>query len=514
MPSNDSKTPPQDDKRVVEFKTVKKGREKKKKREEVSFSKVITYIILGAVAIALIAGVAIPAFGPKAGGGSLKFGSYDGTPIEFAYGNYFYNQYQNYAQQSRDSTQTGAYQVWLNAYQGTVFHIAIEKMAKQAGLRVTDKAVNKAIIESGLYHKDGVFDPATYEQASNESKKRIHNQISDNLPTQMIFNDLSTLLTSPQELEFIDLLGEKARSFEYVVFDASLYPDDLTRHYASANASLFTLIDVSSITVSDQEAGEALRQEIASGNISFEDAARENSLDSFANEGGRSGTWYLWELQDTFSESDEVNLLYSTKQGELSPLFASYLGYTFYRVEKDPFMADLNDDEVLKDVKTYIGRGGEMITPYLAEQAAQFVAAIEGGGDFNREAQKRNLEVYTVEPTPPNTGQSSFFIGFSNTDSGGYLSAVGDDVMAVERLYRAELNTVTQPIESRGAYVVARATAEGGLAEEMRDYVMFLYPYIIQEGIQQDLLQSIFTNDKYEDNFLQTFIANIMVPGL
>ena len=514
MPSNDSKTPPQDDKRVVEFKTVKKGREKKKKREEVSFSKVITYIILGAVAIALIAGVAIPAFGPKAGGGSLKFGSYDGTPIEFAYGNYFYNQYQNYAQQSRDSTQTGAYQVWLNAYQGTFFHIAIEKMAKQAGLRVTDKAVNKAIIESGLYHKDGVFDPATYEQASNESKKRIHNQISDNLPTQMIFNDLSTLLTSPQELEFIDLLGEKARSFEYVVFDASLYPDDLTRHYASANASLFTLIDVSSITVSDQEAGEALRQEIASGNISFEDAARENSLDSFANEGGRSGTWYLWELQDTFSESDEVNLLYSTKQGELSPLFASYLGYTFYRVEKDPFMADLNDDEVLKDVKTYIGRGGEMITPYLAEQAAQFVAAIEGGGDFNREAQKRNLEVYTVEPTPPNTGQSSFFIGFSNTDSGGYLSAVGDDVMAVERLYRAELNTVTQPIESRGAYVVARATAEGGLAEEMRDYVMFLYPYIIQEGIQQDLLQSIFTNDKYEDNFLQTFIANIMVPGL
>ncbi len=514
MPSNDSKTPSQDDKRVVEFKTVKKGREKKKKREEVSFSKVITYIILGAVAIALIAGVAIPAFGPKAGGGSLKFGSYDGTPIEFAYGNYFYNQYQNYAQQSRDSTQTGAYQVWLNAYQGTVFHIAIEKMAKQAGLRVTDKAVNKAIIESGLYHKDGVFDPVTYEQASNESKKRIHNQISDNLPTQMIFNDLSTLLTSPQELEFIDLLGEKARSFEYVVFDASLYPDDLTRHYASANASLFTLIDVSSITVSDQEAGEALRQEIASGNISFEDAARENSLDSFANEGGRSGTWYLWELQETFSESDEVNLLYSTKQGELSPLFASYLGYTFYRVEKDPFMADLNDDEVLKDVKTYIGRGGEMITPYLAEQAAQFVAAIEGGGDFNREAQKRNLEVYTVEPTPPNTGQSSFFIGFSNTDSGGYLSAVGDDVMAVERLYRAELNTVTQPIESRGAYVVARATAEGGLAEEMRDYVMFLYPYIIQEGIQQDLLQSIFTNDKYEDNFLQTFIANIMVPGL
>jgi hypothetical protein len=177
-------------------------------------------------------------------------------------------------------------------------------------------------------------------------------------------------------------------------------------------------------------------------------------------------------------------------------------------------MADLNDSEVLKDVKTYIGLGGEMVTPYLAEQAAQFVAAVEGGGDFTREAQKANLEVYTVEPTPPNTGQSSFFIGFSNTDSGGYLSAIGDDVTAIERLYRGELNTLSQPLESRGAYVVARATAEGGLTEEMRDYVMFLYPYIIQEGIQQDLLQSIFTNDKFEDNFFQTFIANIMGPSL
>ncbi len=514
MPSNDSKTPSQDDKRVVEFKTAKKGRDKTKKKSEISASKILTYIILGAVAIALIAGVAIPAFGPKAGGGSLKFGSYDGTPIEFAYGNYFYNQYQNYAQQSRDSSQAAAYQVWLNAYQGTVFHVAIEKMAKQAGLRVTDNAVNQAIIESGLYHKDGVFDPATYEQASNESKKRIQKQISDNLPTQMIFNDLSSLLTSPQELEYIDMLGEKARSFEYVVFDSSLYPDDLTRHYASANASLFTLIDISSITVSDQAAGEALRQEITTGKITFEDAARESSIDAFSDEGGRSGTWYLWEIQETFRESDEVNLLYSTKKGELSPLFASNLGYTFYRVEKEPFMADLNDSDVLKDVKTYIGLGGEMVTPYLAEQAAQFVAAVEGGEDFKREAQKANLEVYTVEPTPPNTGQSSFFIGFSNTDSGGYLSALADDVTAIERLYRGELNSVSQPLESRGAYVVARATAEGGLAEEMRDYVAFLYPYIIQEGIQQDLLQSIFTNDKFEDNFFEAFIANIMGPSL
>lgn len=511
MPSNDSNTPKQDDKRVVEFKSEKKGgKEKAKKKGEVTFSKILTYIILGAVAIALIAGVVIPAVGPKSGSSSLKFGVYDGTPIEFAYGNYFYNQYQSYAQQSKGSSQNAAYQVWLNAYQGTVFHVAMEKMADKAGLRVTDKAVNNAIYESGIYHKDGVFDAATYEQASNESKKKIQKQIKENLPTQMIFNDISSLLTSPEELAFIDMMGEKARTFEYVVFNSSLYPDDLTRQYATANASLFTLIDLSSITVSELEEGEALRQEIASGTLSFEDAAKNNSIDAFRDEGGRSGTWYLWEVQETFTDSDEVNLLYSTKQGELSPLFASSLGYTFYRVEQSPFFPDLSDSDVLNDVKTYIGQKGEMVTSYLEERARQFVSAVEGGADFTSEARQSNLDLYSVEATPPNTGNSSFFIGFSNTDSGGYLNAIRDDEDAINKLYKGEINAVIEPFSSRGAYVVARATGEGGLAEEMRNYVMFLYPYIIQEGLQNDLLSSIFTNDKFEDNFLPTFFAQVM----
>lgn len=515
MPSNDSKTPKQDDKRVVEFQSEKKGgKEKAKKKVEISFSKVITYIILGAVAIAMIAGVVIPAIGPQTGGGSLKFGVYDGTPIEFAYGNYFYNQYQSYAQQSKGTSQNAAYQVWLSAYQGTVFHIAMEKMAHKAGLKVTDKAINKAIVDSGIYNKDGAFDPATYEQASNDSKKRIHKQISENLPTQMIFNDISTLLTSPEELAYIDYMGEKARTFEYVVFNSSLYPDDLARQYASANASLFTLIDLSSITVSDREMGETLWQEIASGALSFEDAARDNSIDAFGDEGGRSGTWYLWELQENFSDPEEVNLLYSTKQGDLSPLFASSLGYTFYRVEKTPFLADLTDSEVLNDVKTYIAQEGEMVTSYLEERARQFVTAVEGGADFNGEARQNNLELYSVEATPPNTGNSSFFIGFSNTDSGGYLNAIRDDEAAVDKLYKGELNTLIEPFASRGAYVVARATAEGGLAEDMRNYVMFLYPYIIQEGLQNDLVTAVFTNEKFEDNFLQTFISQIMSTAI
>ncbi|MFA5468061.1 MAG: SurA N-terminal domain-containing protein [Sphaerochaetaceae bacterium] len=507
MPSNDSKTPTEKDKSVVKF---EKGKEKPKKREEMTFSRVITYVILVLVAIALIAGVAIPAIGPRGGGDSLKFGSWDGTPITFANGNYFHRQYQRYAQQSKGSSQAVAYQVWMNAYQGTVFHIAIDKMAHKAGLKVTDKAINEAIIDSGLYQKDGKFDRESYEQASNESKNLVHQQISESLPAQMIFNDIASLLTSPQELAFITAIGDKARSFEYVVFDASLYPDDLTQQYAMANSVLFTLIDLSSISVESEERANELRLQVANGELSFDEAARNNSTDAYHDEGGRRGNYYFHEIQNEFIDKDAVNLLFATKQGALSEVFATVDGYTFFKVEQNPHLADLSDPEVLKDIKLFIGNDSQAVSTYLQTAASEFSEAVKGGEDFKRKAQSEALKLYEVESTVPNTGNSSFFIGFSNTDSGGYLRAISLDNDTIKALYGAPLNTLVEPFASGGAYVVARPIEEGNLSQDMVDYVKFLYPYILQETLQQDLIQSIFTSDKFEDNFMATFIAHIM----
>jgi hypothetical protein len=44
----------------------------------------------------------------------------------------------------------------------------------------------------------------------------------------------------------------------------------------------------------------------------------------------------------------------------------------------------------------------------------------------------------------------------------------------------------------------------------MREYLKLAYPYMSQNQSQQDLVQSIFTSDKLEDNFLTAFMEHIM----
>lgn len=510
MPSKDSKTPGKDDANVVRFAAKdEKQTGKPKKKPGTTVSQIVTYVILGLLALVLIVGV-FPSFGSGGSSSTIEFGSYDGTPIEFAYGNYFYRQYQNQAQQNKGTGDSAAYQIWRGAFESTVFHTAMTEKAKVAGIRAVDETVNKAIIDSGVYDKDGKFDIATYEKASIESRNQVKVQYQENLPVQMVMEDVATVLSAPAELDYIVQMGDGARSFDYVVFDAMMYPDDLAKQYAMANPAQFTLIDLSVISVADEETANSVRSSVVDGTVSFEDAAKNNSNDSFAAEGGKAGTWYLYELQGNFTVPEEVNLLFSTPAGQVSQVFAAPGGYVFYRVNQAPFQPDYDDTEVLADVKAYIGTRDEaVVASYLETQANEFVAAA-ASADFAELAESMQARVVSVDPTPINVGGSNYLAGFSYTDADGYLGSLSTDTEAMGSLYGAEVGSITGPFKSNNAFIVAKVKSEEAMDEGMRDYLKMVYPYMSQSQGQQDLVQSIFTSSKLQDNFLAAFMENIM----
>lgn len=513
MPSKDSKTPKKDDSKVVKFKADEgTSSSVSKKKGGITLTQIVTYVILGLLAIVLVVGV-FPSFGAQGGPSSLTFGTYDGTPIEFSFGNYFYRQYQTQAQQNTASGDMAAYQVWRAAYESTVFHTAVTKMARRAGIRVIDETLNKAIIDSGAYHKDGKFDVATYEKASVESKNQLKTQYEENLPVQMVMEDVATVLSSPAELDYIVAMGDSARSFEYVVFDATVYPDDLAKQYGMAHPAQFSMIDVSMISVADAEFAETLRASILSGETTFEEAAKANSIDGFSDEGGKAGVWYLHELSSNFSNPEEVNVLFSTAVGEISQVFDAPGGSVLYRVEQSPFPADFEDAQVLSDVKTYIGTNDAgLIGTYLQQEAAAF-AERASDGEFDAVAAEAGLETVTVEATPANVGGSNYLAGFSYTDPRGALTRLTNDQGAMGTLYTLPVGDVSEPIASGDVYVVAKVTGESPMDGEMRDYLKLVYPYMSQSQSQQDLVQSIFTSDKFEDNFLISYMENIRQVG-
>ncbi len=512
MPSKDSKQSQNEDSKVIKLQTGEVlSKEQKKKRKPITFSKVFTYLVLALISTVLIVGVVVPSLGSSRKSNSIVFGTYGNEKIEFKPGNYFYTQYQAQARQNTGNTEQASYQIWRGAYENTVFHTAISKMASDAKIIVAESTLNKAIIDSGSYSTDGKFDIALYEKASVESKNTLKKQISNSIPTQIVLTDILSTLSSDSELDYILSIGDQSKAFDYVVFDSSLYPDEATKEYALANPANFSLIDISIITVDTEEAATSLKTQIENNEITFSEAATANSLDSFAADGGKAGVFYLFELKSNFKTPDEVNNLFATPKGSVSDVFASSNGYAIYQVEQNPFLPDFDASDVLADVRRYIQTNDPTITDTYIEQIGnEFIAKVNNGNSFKDVSDELNLPVNSVASTSVNVNSSNYLLGFQYTDNSGYLSALSTDVESMKKLYSLNIGDVSDLIKSNNAYIVTTVTDIQPMTQENKDYVAMIYPYLNQQQMQQDLVDRVFTNDTFKDNFLTVYLDRIM----
>ncbi len=513
MPSKDSNQNEQKNGKVVKISAGQK-KDTDKKSSSLYFSKIVTYIILAVISIVLIVGIVVPSLGSSSRNNSISFGSYDGEDIVFTPGNYFYRQYQAQAQQSTGSDETAAYQIWNGAYQSTVFHTAMTQIADDAGIVVSEETLKKAIIDSGAYDKDGKFDNATYESTSVESRNTLKKQVEDYIPTRIIISDMAKSLDPAGELEYIKALGDASKAFEYVVFDASLYPDELTREFGLNNPSEFTGVDISIISTATEAEALEIKTKVESGEMSFADAAVEYSQDALAADGGKAGVYYLHEVRSNFANEEEVNELFSTGAGEITRPFETAAGYALYQVEQKPFPADFTDPEVLDNVRSYIqDNNAELVTSYIQSVGEQFIADVNGGKSFTDAGAELSLEPVSVGLTPVDVNSSAFLIGFQYTDQGGYLASLNSDVDAMKALYALEVGEVSSLLEANGSYLVATATESAPMEESASSYMGMLYDYMKGQQAQQELISSIFSSDSFEDNFLTVYLTEIMNVG-
>lgn len=512
MPSKDSKKSQNEDSKLIKLQTDEVSKKaKKKNKQPLTLSKVVTYLILAVLSVVLIVGVIVPSFGSSRNSNSIEFGSYAGEKIEFKPGNYFYTQYQNQARQNTGNSESASYQIWRGAYESTVFHTAVEKMAKDAKILVAESTLNKAIIDSGAYSKDGKFDLSLYEKASLESKNSLKKQIETSIPTQIVLTDILSTLSSDNELEYIIGIGNESKAFDYVVLDASLYPDEATKQYALSNPANFSLIDISVITVDSEEAATQLKERIATNEITFSEAAIANSIDSFSAEGGKAGVYYLYELMGNFVNKEEVNNLFATPRGTVSDVFASSNGFSLYQVEQAPFLPDFDDTEVLADVRRYIQTSEPGITDsYIEEIGQEFIAKVNSGLSFQEASEEMDLKFATVPPTTVNVGSSSFLMGFNYTDTAGYLRALANDKESMKKLFSLEKGEISDFIKSNNASIIATVSEVTTMDTETSDYVAMIYPYLNQQQMQQDLIERVFMSDVFEDNFLPVYLDRIM----
>jgi peptidyl-prolyl cis-trans isomerase D len=515
---NKGDTKQEQESKVISFDKSKKSTRAKPKASAlkvkfpgVTIGWVLGMIILVLIAISFVAGPAIQAVVGKRQAAMHVFGKFGKEEISYAPDSFFADQVQSFSDQYKDSGTDPSqlsYQIWKSAYDTTVLFTAIGQLAKQAGIITSEDSISRAIIDGGYYNKDGVFDRDTYNKASTEMKHRVEQQVRRGYGYQTVMNDLQSIISSDAETAYVAEMARKGRTFSYLNLGPSRYPNDLAVQYAMENPQLFTEVDISIISLSDEEQAQSLAHAIISGTTSFENAAMENSLDSFAINGGKVGAVPYYTLSPNFKNPDDALKILEAENGQVLGPYESQGAWTIYRIDAKAAGPDYTDERALASIKTYIAMNeSSLIEPYLEELANRLAAEARENG-LEQTALDADIELVSVSATPYNEGQSTYLAHFSFTDPKGHLEKVAAMPEVARQLYESEEHTLLDPIHVDSSYLVVEI-GEDQDDEGMGSYTAMFYTYLSGNQNQQDFSQILYTSDLHQNDFMSTYLKLI-----
>ncbi|MCK5156237.1 MAG: SurA N-terminal domain-containing protein [Spirochaetales bacterium] len=501
-------------KKITNINEIASKNGKQPKKHKLRLSWILSIIMLVFVVVAFGLSPLAGAFGNNSS--ELIFGYFNEEPITFSFNNYFYNQRETIAQNWNTQTDDAnyeyqIYQIWKQAYDNTVMNIALMQEAESSGLFITESAVDRYLLKSGPYiNSDGEFDAKLYNSVSDITKKNIRAEVKESMLIQILLDDLFGSFIAPAELEFIDSMGKNEKVFDYLVLPLTNYPDENAVTYGQSNVIEFTSIDFSVITLSseNQQESESIYNRITNGEILFEDAARTYSLDTYSENGGEVGKGYFFAMRENFNSEEDLNSVFSLNDGETSSLIETPYGYNIYRINKKSELPDFSNAETLAIVKEYlIVRERGLVEDYITSEAEKIIASSQD--DFASTAFKAGLDIYSTSPTPLNYGSSLFLGSFLYSDTEQYIANLENDESALRKLYNTNEGSFSEPITVNSGILIAlcRSDSEN---EGNIDTLSMIYPYIAPQIQQSDFTNSIFSSDKFEDNFLQVFFSEIL----
>jgi hypothetical protein len=501
-----------------------KGKKKPIQRNDTTQSEFIRkfktnpFIFIGTIIILIIVIVAfvlVPAIVPQAGLGNsdLTFGYYNKTPISYVPGNYFARMQENiaqYMQSSMDATnyQYIYYQVWRGAFDETVIHTGILEEMKRAGYTAPADLVDRRVAALPMFQENGRFSGALYRQMDSGARMSLWREMQDSIAEEHYKSDMNGLRVSSREVSFISAMASPERTFQMVFFPLSSYPDSEIIAYVNANPNNFRQIHLSSVTItsSEREARQVLTS-VENGTLSFEDAAKNQSRDSYAEKGGDMGLKPAYELSTEIPDAAErEGVLALNSAGALSSLVKVPTGWAFYRCEAPPVPADTSDQTMISQIRYYMNdfeRG--RIEDWLIGEAEQFIELVKAG-DFETAAAARTLELRNFGPLPLNYGGTDLFttlssfsvseLGYADSNENFWRTAFSTPLKTPSIPFVVGSNVLV-------IYPVEEKTAEESTVEAIESsYASYWTSYNAERSLRSYFL----SNPKFDDKFMEAFM--------
>ncbi|MDR1898864.1 MAG: SurA N-terminal domain-containing protein [Treponema sp.] len=470
-----------------------------------------TIVIL---AIVIVAFVLVPALPGGGGGGvDLTFGSYDKIPIAFVPGNYFSQAYQTLVQEGRADDISAQLRIWRSAFEQTVVHTGILEEMKGARYAPPEKTVDLEVARLPMFQENGRFSEARYRRLDSSARLSLWRQMREDLAEQLYRSDIGGLMTPAAEAAFVASMLSPQRSFDMTAFPVNDYPDSEAAAYAAANPALFRIAHLSRITVNSSERdARRILDQIRDGTVTFEDAAKNNSRDSYAEQGGDMGIKMAYELAVEAPGMEAA--LAALARGEISEVTALVSaagvpsGWAFFRAEEAPFEADMEDPANLEKVRNYMLRNerGRM-EDWAIARADAFIASFEG--DFAGALAEQGLPLRHFGPLPINYGEYGELELFTPLSSFGVAELAGGayNENFWQTAFSTPLNTLSRPVVLGGNVLVLFPLEESSGDDQTRGYIESAYSTYWMSVVAKRSVENFFLNNgKLEDRFLDSYI--------
>jgi len=488
------------------------------KSEMINRFKTRPFIFIGTIFIlvlVIVAFVFVPTMVPQGGGiDQFTFGYFNRIPIRMVSGNFFHRVQQSLTQQHQHLLAGGPndlwlnYQIWRTSFEETVIYVGIQDTMRRAGFVVPASVVDREVARQ-FQMPDGRFDAARYRAMDTATRLNLWRETQESIAVGQYLSDITNLRISSNAVSFIGSMASPRRSFSVAIFPLGSYPDSEVIAFAEENQDPFRITRLSRITVNSEWEARQLLDMVRTGVTPFEEVARNNSVDIFADTGGDMGMRMVYELIPEIWDPADRESVINLASGELSDVVSvsmgwAGMGWAFFRAEEALQPPDTTDPVQLDRIRNHImtnlrGR----VEDWVIAEAERFSAEVRER-DFEEVAAEGNIMRRNFGPIPVNFGDSTFF-SMVSTAGVPEIQHAGRDLFFWRAAFATPLMTPSLPVVL-GDNIMILFPLEETYADELDvGFIEIYYPSRVRDYIAMTYRGYFLNNERLDDRFDQTF---------
>lgn len=472
--------------------------------------------------ITVIAFVFIPSMGGSLTSSSTpEFGKWKGKPITYAAGSYFaaqvaqINDYLKQQGLSEQNFQLYAYQVWRMAFQSTAVRTAMIESVKASGFSATEKGLDEAVTQNEAFLEDGKFSLQKYNSTPLATRMSIRSDIAQDLLLRRYYEDLYTQSPSTAETEFVASIAKPQREIDYVSIPLSSFPESEIQKWAAKNPDHFRSLKLSRITVTSSEAdAKKILQQVKDNKLSFEDAAKSHSQDSYADKGGDAGVVFYYVFAADFESADDAAKVAALGKGEISDVYKlSEKAWIFYRIDEALSSPDFSNAATMAEVTAYLNAKERGVLESWAIAKANELVTSTDASAFKAAARRQKLDVKAAGPFIINIGNPTFYAynqqipllqsTWQNEDPA--LSGAETDEAFMTALFSTSKGSVSKPLVLGENVIVFAVTKDAAAADDDLALVKMAFPYFHQQSLEAEARTTFLASKNLKDDFNTAF---------